>query len=216
MRYLLRQRFDIVIKERVIDFAPLNCRIKERLIYLFPNEFSANLIKFANKGNYPFKKIYEKGEKYSSIAHYEFKEIIYNKLIVEYKEQIKAKRTSFEKKPLLYQLVLLLRYTFKRNKQAKKVHYFAKQRAYEDKNIFLKKVLELASKINNPNFNYGWQFDPEKKNYPNIYYFQIGKLQVSFHHYKKYENCPDFEGTWIGYELEEYPIKLNEIKCLIK
>lgn len=76
-----------------------------------------------------------------------------------------------------------------------------------DKNEFLELVLNIAAKVKNENFSFGFQWDPDELYYPIIYYFQFGDKQVSFHSNYEKEGVPKFQGQWIGYRNESFPFK---------
>jgi hypothetical protein len=89
-------------------------------------------------------------------------------------------------------------------------------KAYEDKSRFIQIVLEIALKIKYSFFTYGYKRDNGEEYAQFVYYFEIGKNQISFHCPTKFENCPRFKKDWNGIKNLKYPFNLNEIKKLIK
>jgi len=123
---------------------------------------------------------------------------------------------------LLCNLIKLLKIAFKKNNRAKEHkengNYFAKIRCYDEKSRLLEKCLNLSKIINHPRFSFGFtrddnvdSFDP----FHYIYYFQIGKFQISFHSPYLYDGIPKFKKKWIGVKNESFPFDLRKIKSLI-
>jgi len=137
----------------------------------------------------------------SGKKNYEFRKKIWKNTNVKY---------IFYQKGLLVQLILILKYIFNRNIRAKEVQkYSARLNAYDDKTEFLGLALKIAKNIKNDNFTYGYQTDPGNSYHHYIYYFQLGKNQVSFHNSFLFSDCPKFKGQWIGYRNECFPFKLR-------
>jgi len=155
--------------------------------------------------------------KYLITESYDMLSDDYKKVLGEFKRMIEEKRKKFYTCSLLEQLILLLKYIFIRNKQAKLVEkYSAEVNAYNDKAQFLEMALNIAKNIETPNFQFGYQVDPDSTFHQIIYYFQIDEKQVSFHSEQLYPGVPEFNGAWIGHRNESFPFNLREIKRLIK
>jgi hypothetical protein len=90
--------------------------------------------------------------------------------------------------------------------------FSATQKAYGDKTQFLRLALDIAKKIKNNDFSFGWQEDPGAINFEYVYYFQFREKQVSFHSDQLYLGVPEFEGQWIGEINETFPFDLRAIK----
>jgi len=194
----------------------LNYKQIETIFFLYPNQFSSIIIKEANKKDLILEKNYTFRGKYRIIQSYLILENDFRRLLNQYKHKIKTKRTKFYGRSYLEQLILILRYMFNRNSRAKEVSKrWAKYKAYDDKQEFLKLALEIAAKIKNKDFSYGWQEDPGAINFEYVYYFQLGKKQVSFHSAELYLDAPEFHGKWIGYRNERFPMGLSQIKQFI-
>lgn len=73
-------------------------------------------------------------------------------------------------------------------------------------------ALNIAKRIRNEHFIYGWQQDPSEEYYQYIYYFQYKDKQVSFHNDILYKKVPEFKGQWIGYKNESFPFNLRIVK----
>jgi len=181
------------------------------MIQVYPG--NSNFIKLAKILNIPYKTTKKINGEHLVTEFYIFTIQDFKWLEVCFKTNIEKKRKEFYSQPDLIQLVKILKYIYKRNNDAKKVNkYFFSVYAYDDKSLFLKMALEIATKVVNPNFSYGVQKDPYNSYHHYIYYFQIGKDQISFHSEKRFENVPDFKGEWTGIINEYFPFNLKEIK----
>lgn len=181
--------------------------------YLFPNQFSINIVKQARKKDLIFDTNYEWNGKYHNVKSYLILENDFKLLRAIYKKRIIEKRNRFYQQACLIQLIQILKYIFQRNNRAKENYkYSAIQKAYNDKQEFLVLALEIAKKIKNKEFSYGWQEDPSQSYHQYIYYFQLGNKQVSFHSNKLILNCPEFQGAWIGYRNSSFPFKIPKTK----
>lgn len=196
VKYLLKQR--------------IRRKKEQSIIHIFPNQFSSGLIKLARKKDIVKNINQSWNGKYFTIKSYDISINDYNILISLYKKKIEQKRKQFYDQDPLIQLILILKYIFKRNNKAKdNKKYSAIQKAYQDKQEFLEIALEIAKNIKNSNFLYGWQKDLMELYHPYVYYFQIGTKQVSFHSDKLIANCPEFKGKWIGYRNKKFPFKIK-------
>lgn len=192
MKFLLKQK--------------LHYEKEQTIYYLYPNQFSRWIVKRANEYDLILEKEYEFEGKYKHITRYLILENDFKRLLRAYKRKILKKRSRFNSRPYLEQMILLLRYIFKRNNNAKEASsYSASQKAYNDKSKFLEIALEIAQKVKNPHFSYGWQEDPNESFHCYVYYFQLGTKQVSFHDAILYPSVPEFEGQWVGYRNESFP-----------
>ncbi|MBD3212360.1 MAG: hypothetical protein GF311_07115 [Candidatus Lokiarchaeota archaeon] len=199
MKYLLKQRLDF--------------KKEKTLYYLYPNSFSRKFVKIAKKEGLIFDVNYRWVNKHRIVRDYEILENDFKKVFKIFRIQIEDKRKKFYRRPYLEQLLLVLRYLFKRNKRAKRVNrYSATQKAYEDKSRFLGIALDIAKKIKHEHFSFGWQEDPGTINFEYVYYFQFREKQISFHSPQLYPNVPEFEGQWIGNINETFPFDLRSIK----
>ena len=198
MKYLLKQRVHIQRKNGCVHIKP-GC---------------SGLIRMANKLNLDKKVIQEQKGEYLTTLLYIFKEEDYYWLSLNYREYLKKKRERFYSQEPLIQLVKLLRYIFNRNIRAKEVNkYYSSLQAYNDKDLFLQKALDIAKTIQNRLFSYGFQEDPNESYHNYIYYFEIeDQGQVSFHSNKLYPEIPLFQGEWIGFKNERFPFNLKQIK----
>jgi len=198
MKYLLKQRV----------------HIQRRNGHVFVKPGCSGLIRMANKLNLTKEIVQEqKGEYTITVAHI-FTEEDYYWLSLNYREYLKQKRDKFYSQKPLIQLIKLLRYIYNRNIRAKEVSkYSSTIRAYNDKDFFLQKALDIAKTIENKHFSYGFQEDPNETFYRYIYYFEIeDQGQVSFHSDKLYLEVPLFSGEWIGIRNEIFPFNLKEVK----
>lgn len=196
MKFLLKQK--------------LHYKQENSLFYIYPNGFSKDFIKMAKKRDLIFEINYIWTGRYKRIISYEILENDFKRLLNIHKSNILEKRKKFYEKEALVQLIIILKYIFKRNQRAKEVMIrSAKYKAYDDKNEFLKLALNIAKTITNDNFSYGFQEDPGTINYEDVYYFQLGNKQISFHSDIYYLECPEFQGSWIGYRNETFPFKLT-------
>jgi len=196
MKYLLKQRLRY---EKV-----------QTAIFLYPNQFSRWIVREANKHDLILETEYKFRGKYRIINYYVILENDFKKLLQKYKKLILDRREKFYNRSYLDQLLLILNYIFKRNNRAKEVlKRSAKYKAYNDKDSFLRLALNIAKKISNPDFKYGWGEDPAAINYEYVYYFQLGSKQVSFHSDELYLGVPEFKDMWIGYKNERFPFKLH-------
>ena len=203
MRFLLKQK--------------LRFKKENTLYYIFPNQYSSQFIRIAKKLDLIFD-INERWENNRRIIEsYEILENDFKKTYQIFRSKIEEKRKKFFNRPFLEQLILVLRYIFNRNQRAKEVSSYSRtQKAYNDKQEFLELALNIAKKIRDENFSYGWALDPSQEYYKYIYYFQYKDKQVSFHSKRLYSNYPKFKGQWIGYRDDDFPFKLHEIKILQK
>lgn len=203
MKFLLKQK--------------LNYRKEQTIYYIYPNLFSSQIVREANKRGLILDVNKKWRGKYYNVDSYEILENDFKRLLTQYKKRIQEKRNRFYKKDPMIQLILILKYIFNRNIRAKEVSkYYASQKAYDDKKEFLELALNIAKNIKNNGFKYGFQEDPSQSYHNIIYYFQIGKKQVSFHSNKLHSDCPKFKEKWIGYRNEEFPFKLKKIKKILK
>jgi len=194
MKYLLKQR--------------LSYKREQTLFHVFPNEYSSNFIRLANKQELILQVNKKWDGKYSTVESYDILENDFYRLKRQYVRKIEEKREKFYRKGLLVQLILILKYIFNRNIRAKEVQkYSARLNAYDDKTEFLKLALDIAEKVKNEAFSYGYQTDPANSYHHYIYYFQLDNKQVSFHSERLFSDCPKFEGKWIGYRNETFPFK---------
>ena len=202
MKYLLKQQVHIQHRNGHVHVKP-GC---------------AGLIRMANKLNLDKDIIQEQRGEYLITTAYIFKEEDYYWLSLNYRAYLKEKRDKFYSQKPLIQLVKLLRYIFNRNIRAKEVSkYSSSIRAYNDKDLFLQKALDIAKTIQNTHFSYGYQEDPYETYYCYVYYFEIeDQGQISFHSNKLYPEVPLFPGEWIGNINEAYPFHLKQIKKIIK
>lgn len=199
MKYLLKQQ--------------LHYEKEETLFHVYPNEYSSNFIRLANRQELILQVNKEWNGKYSTIQSYDILENDFKRVLRRHKARIIEKRNKFYGQSLLVQLILILKYIFNRNIRAKEVqNYSAKLNAYDDKTEFLRLALNIAKRIQNDHFSYGYQTDPANSYHHYIYYFQIGDKQVSFHNSFLYSNCPKFEGKWIGFRNERFPFKHPKTK----
>lgn len=199
MRFLLKQRLEF--------------KKKKTIFYLYPNEFSRYIVRKANEADLIFdtKYIWENG--YRNVEHYEILENDFKFLFKKFKTRILRKREKFSARPPLEKLILILRYCFKRNNNAKSCdRWSATQKAYDDKSRFLRIALDIAKNIKLSGFSYGWQEDPSEPHFCYIYYFQFKDKQVSFHSPKLYQDVPQFKGRWIGYRNDSFPFDLRKMK----
>lgn len=143
MKFLLKQR--------------LRFEKEKTIYYLFPNQFSRYIVKKANKKDLILDSKLTRNGKYKKVEYYEILENDFKRLFYAFKRRIEKKRSRFYARPFLEQLILVLRYLFKRNNDAKKVESWgASHRAYEDKSRFLRIALNIAKKIDLPKFEGEW------------------------------------------------------------
>lgn len=192
MKFLLKQKLNY----KKIGF----------VYFLYPNQFSSDIVKQAKKNNLVLDIEYKWNGKYRNVESYLILENDFKRLRAIFKKRIIEKRNRFHQQAYAIQLNQILKYIFQRNNRAKEnFKYSAIQKAYNDKQEFLDLALDIAKKISNEEFNYGWQEDPKQSYHPYIYYFQIGSRQISFHSNQLRLDCPEFQGTWIGYRNEKFP-----------
>ncbi len=201
MKFLLKQK----LKYKKIGF----------VYYLYPNQFSSQIIKQAKKKDAILDIEYKWNGKYRNVESYLILENDFKRLRAIFKKRITEKRNRFYQQACLIQLIQIVKYIFQRNNRAKENYkYSAIQKAYNDKQEFLDLALDIAKKIKIKEFSYGWQEDPTQSYHQYIYYFQLGNKQVSFHSSKLIIECPEFQGVWIGYRNETFPFKIAKNKIL--
>ena len=182
------------------------------IYYLFPNQFSSQIIRLAQKREVIFDTEYKWNGKYRNVESYLILENDFKRLRANFKKRIIEKRNRFYQQDHLIQLIQILKYIFQRNNRAKEnFKYSAIQKAYNDKQEFLDLALDIAKKITNEEFSYGWQEDPKQSYQQYLYYFQIGSNQISFHSNELRLDCPEFRGVWIGYRNLSFPFKMSKI-----
>ncbi len=181
------------------------------IYYLFPNQFSSQIIRLAKKKDVILDIEYKWIGKYRNVESYLILENDFKRLRNIFKKRIIEKRNRFHQQAYLIQLIQILKYIFQRNNRAKvNFKYSAIQKAYNDKQEFLDLALDIARKIKKNEFSYGWQEDPKQSYHQYIYYFQLGKNQVSFHSSELILDIPEFQGNWIGYKNEMFPLKIKQ------
>jgi hypothetical protein len=191
----------------------LNFKKDHTFFYIYPNHCSRQFIRIAKDLDLIFNITYTWSNGHQTIEKYEILENDFKFIFKCFRSKIEKKRKKFYSRPALEQLILLLKYIFKRNMKAKQVRKFsARQKAYEDKNQFLRLALNISKNIKNHHFSFGWQEDPGTINFEYVYYFQFKNKQVSFHSDKLYLDVPEFEGQWIGHPNETFPFDLRVIK----
>ena len=187
----------------------LNFKKEGFIYYFYPNQFSSQIVKQAKKKDLILDINYKWHGKYRIVESYLILENDFKRLLKAYKRSIIEKRTRFFQQVPLIQLIQILKHIFHRNIRAKKNKiYSAVLKAYDDKQEFLELALIIAEKIKNDDFNYGWQEDPDQQYHQYIYYFQLGKKQVSFHSDRLILKCPEFKGKWICYKNLSFPLKV--------
>lgn len=126
---------------------------------------------------------------------------------------------EFLNKPSLRDLIVILKKIFTKNKKAKNcITYMGRLRAYGDKNLLLRKALNIAKYIDSPFFKYGYKIDESMDigdPFKYIYYFEIIKYQVSFHCNIMFLGVPEFLGEWINEKNEYFPFDLRKLKKII-
>lgn len=195
MKYLLKQH--------------LHFKREGPIYRLYPNQFSGQIIKEANKNQLILDINKTWTGKYYNVNFYEILENDFKRLLMHYKQEIEIKREKFYNRPHLEQLILILKYIYTRNNRAKEVSKrYARYKAYDDKKEFLELALNIAKAIRDDNFQYGFQVDPGRPDHMIIYYFQLGKKQVSFHSDITYNDVPEFKGKWNGKRNESFPFRI--------
>ena len=201
MKFLLKQK--------------LNYKKVGFIYYLYPNQFSSQIIKQAKKKGVILDIEYKWNGKYRNVESYLILENDFKRLRVIFKKRIVEKRNRFHQQAPLIQLIQILEYIFQRNNRAKENYkYSAIQKAYNDKQVFLELAINIAKNIKRDDFCYGWQEDSKQDYYSYIYYFQLGKKQVSFHSAKLILNSPEFQGTWFGHRNLSFPFKIPKNNTL--
>lgn len=196
MKFLLKQQ--------------LHYEQEQTIIYFYPNRFSRTIVSEAKRRDLIFDINYCFKNNHKIVQSYEILENDFKRLLTSYKNKILEKRSKFFARPLLDQLILILKYMFTRNLRAKEViKYSASRNAYDDKDVFLRIALNIAKNIDIDNFKYGWGEDPGTINFEYVYYFELGAKQVSFHSSVLYDDVPEFRGNWIGYRNQTFPFKVR-------